>query len=295
MRKTGLVLEGGGMRGVYTGGILEFFLERSIHFPYIAAVSAGACNASSYISKQYGRNKAVTVGYAGHPDYISIKRFFRVGELFNMDLIFDQIPNQNNPFDYDTFFNSEQAFYIGTTDCKTGETIYYEKSELGADLNKILRASCSLPMIAPIIEHDNRLLLDGGISDPIPINKSLMDGNEKHVVILTQCDGYIKKPITRGKWIYRKKYGAYRGLINIIETRSKLYNDSIEKVQKLEREGRAFVFRPDDLRNVTRLEKDKEKLQALYDHGYHQAEKRYEELKEFLRQPVGLETDANSN
>ncbi|WP_264184026.1 patatin-like phospholipase family protein [Bacillus shivajii] len=284
------------MRGVYTGGILEYFLENNLHFPYIVGVSAGACNASSYISKQKGRNKAVTVGYAGHPDYLSIKRLIKNGELFNMDLIFDQIPNKENLFDYDKFFNSKQKFYIGATDCLTGETIYYEKHELGEDLNKILRASCSLPMAAPIIEHDKRPLLDGGTSDPIPINRSIIDGNDKHVVILTQCDGYVKKPVKRGKWWFKRKYRDYPGLIDVVENRSKTYNDSLEKVRQLEKEGKAFVFRPDDLREVTRIERRKERLQALYDHGYEQAKKRFDELISFLEESaVSLEKERKTN
>nr|WP_096188702.1 patatin family protein [Evansella halocellulosilytica] len=282
MVRIGLVLEGGGMRGVYTGGILEYFLEQNLHFPYIVGVSAGACNASSYISKQKGRNKAVTVDYAGHPEYISFKRLIRNGELFNMDLIFDRIPNKENLFDYDNFFKSKQRFYIGTTDCKTGETLYYEKNELADQLNKILRASCSLPMVAPVIEHNNRPLLDGGISEPIPINKSLADGNEKHVIILTQCEGYVKKPVKRGKWWFKQKYKNYPGLINIVENRYKTYNDTIEQVKQLEKEGKAFVFRPEDLREVTRIERRKDRLQALYDHGYEQAREHFEELRSFI-------------
>lgn len=282
MQNIGLVLEGGGMRGVYTGGILEYFLENNIQFPYVVAVSAGACNAASYISQQFGRNEAVTVGYAGHPEYISLKRFVKHGELFNMDLIFDTIPNVENPFNYQDFFQSNQSFYVGATDCETGETIYYEKSQLKTHLNKVLRASCSLPMVAPIVEHEGRPLLDGGISCPIPINKSIQDGNEKHVVILTQCEGYIKKPAKRGMWLFRRKYKNYPGIIRIVETRSRIYNDTVEKVLQLEQEGKAFVFRPDSLCGVNRTEQRKERLQDLYRHGYEQAEKRMTELQKFI-------------
>ncbi|MDG5787525.1 patatin family protein [Evansella sp. AB-P1] len=290
MNDIGLVLEGGGMRGVFTGGILEFFLENQIHLPYVVAVSAGACNASSYVSKQQGRNKAVTVGYANHPEYISFKRLIKNGELFNMDLIFDQIPNKENLFDYDSFFRSDQKFYIGTTDCKTGETIYYEKNEIKSDLNKILRASCSLPMISHVVDHDNRSLLDGGISDPIPLEKSLEDGNEKHIVILTQCEGYIKKPVKRGKWWFKKRYRDYEGLIDIIEHRSHIYNNTVKKVLELEKEGKAFVFRPENLCGVSRTEQRIERLQSLYDHGYEQANRRYPELLQFLESSISIKS-----
>lgn len=284
LQNIGLVLEGGGLRGVYTGGILEYFLENDIQFPYVVAVSAGACNAASYISKQFGRNQAVTVDYAGHPEYISFKRLIKHGELFNMDLIFDTIPNIENPFNYEAFFKSQQKFYIGTTDCKTGQTIYYEKNEIKPDLNKILRASCSLPMISPIVEYGTRPLLDGGISDPIPIGKSMEDGNEKHVIILTQCEGYIKEPVKRGKWWFKRKYKDYPGLIDIVERREKIYNGSIQMVNELEKEGKAFVFRPDDLRGVNRTERRRERLKDLYDHGYEHAKKRHKELLQFINQ-----------
>ncbi|WP_146035905.1 patatin-like phospholipase family protein [Salipaludibacillus keqinensis] len=282
LEKTGLVLEGGGMRGVYTGGVLEYFLEQNIHFPYIVGVSAGACNASSYISRQAGRNKAVTIGYADHPDYISVRRLIRSGELFNMDLIFNQIPNIENPFDYHQFFQSTQRFHVGATDCHTGETIYYEKQELGDDFNKILRASSSLPMIAPVVQHGERTLLDGGISDPIPIEQSIKQNNEKHIIILTQRKGYLKTPAKRGMWYFTRKYRNYPGLQEVVKNRSVVYNKALDQVDELEKQGKAFVFRPANLQNVTRLERKKDRLQALYDHGYDQAKARFDELMDFL-------------
>lgn len=280
--RTGLVLEGGGMRGVFTGGMLEFFLEKNIHFPYVVGVSAGACNAVSYISRQAGRNKAITVDYADHPNYISIKRLIRSGELFNMDLIFEQIPNLENPFDYRVFFESTQKFEIGVTDCLTGETVYYEKKELGDNFNKVLRASSSLPMIAPIITHDGRPYLDGGISDPIPINESMKQDNQKHIIILTQCEGYRKNPVNKGMWYFNRKYKQYPGLIRVVRNRSNVYNSALDQVAKLEKEGKAFVFRPDHLQDVARIERSKGRLQALYDHGYKKAENRFEEMMAFI-------------
>ncbi|SDY89535.1 Predicted phospholipase, patatin/cPLA2 family [Evansella caseinilytica] len=282
MNNVGIVLEGGGMRGVYTGGVLEYFLEKQLCFPYVAAVSAGACNGASYVAKQRGRNKAVTVDFASHPEYISYRRLIKNGELFNFDLIFEEIPNNLHLFDYESFFQSDQLFFTGTTDCETGEVIYFEKEELKADLNKILRASCSLPLVAPIVVHRGRPLLDGGVSDPIPLEKSIQDGNEKHVVILTQCPGYEKKPENQWRWLYRKKYRMYPQLLRLLETRWMIYNQSLKKVLEMEQEGRAFVFRPENLQNVGRLERKQEKLQALYNHGYAHAKERYEELLAFL-------------
>nr|WP_272873233.1 patatin family protein [Alteribacter salitolerans] len=278
----GLVLEGGGMRGMYTAGILEYFLKKDWHFPYVIGVSAGACNAASYISKQLGRNEKVTIGYCTHPDYISYKRWFSKGELFNMDLIFDQIPNQEVFFDFDAFFGSDQKFLVGTTDCATGETIYYEKNEVGDSFLNILRASSSLPFVAPVTRYKERVLMDGGISDPIPLKRSMKDGNEKHIVVLTQRDGYFKKPLTRGKWVFKRKYKGHPGLIKAVEGRSVVYNEAIEEVRKAEKDGRAFVFRPDELMGVSRVEKREERLRSLYEHGYEHAKKRADELEAFL-------------
>lgn len=282
MKKTGLVLEGGGMRGVFTSGALEFLLERNIQLPYIIGVSAGACNAASYVSRQAGRNKAVTVDYAGHPDYISMKRLLRYGELFNMDLIFDKIPNSENPFNYDQFFSSEQVFYVGVTDCMTGETLYYEKSELMKDFNMILRASSSLPMVAPFVDYKGKKLLDGGISDPVPIERSIHDGNNKHVIILTQQIDYKKTPAKRGMWYFRKKYKHCPGLVRVVQQRYQIYNEALSRVKKLEEEGRAFVLRPDSLFNVSRTERKRERLELLYQHGYDLMSNREKELIAFL-------------
>ncbi|SDN35428.1 patatin-like phospholipase family protein [Alkalicoccus daliensis] len=283
MEKAGLVLEGGGMRGVFTSGALELLLEKDIQLPYIIGVSAGACNAASYVSRQAGRNKAVTVGYAGHPDYISLKRLLRYGELFNMDLIFDRIPNNENPFNYEQFFSSSQEFYVGVTDCYTGETLYYEKSELRKDFNMILRASSSLPMVAPFVDYKGRRLLDGGISDPIPIKRSITDGNKKHVIILTQQSGYQKTPAKRGMWYFRRKYKDCPGLVKIVQERYEIYNEALLQVKKLEQEGKAFVLRPESLFDVGRTERKAWKLEKLYQHGYEMMKEREEELLAFLK------------
>ncbi|AOM82873.1 patatin-like phospholipase family protein [Salisediminibacterium beveridgei] len=282
MNQTGLVLEGGGLRGVYTAGILEYFLKSGLSFPSVVGVSAGACNASSYISRQEKRNYAVTVGYAGHPDYISFKRFFSHGELFNMDLIFDKIPHQEHPFDYDRFYNSDQLLYTGVTDCVTGETVYYEKNEVKGDIITILRASSSLPMIAPIVRYDGRDYLDGGISDPIPINQSIKTGNQKHVIVLTQEKGYQKQQTKRGMLYFSRKYRDYPGLVDVVKRRYQIYNGLLRQVERMEEEGSAFVFRPDNLQGVKRLEKDAAKLDELYQHGMEHAKARSEELQRFI-------------
>ncbi|WP_147802143.1 patatin-like phospholipase family protein [Alkalicoccus halolimnae] len=282
MNRTGLVLEGGGMRGVFTSGALEYLIENNIEFPYIVGVSAGACNAASYVSRQPGRNKAVTVGYAGHPEYISIKRLLRHGELFNMELIFDDIPNKEKPFNYEQFFTSAQEFYVGVTDCLTGETLYYEKQNLGYDFNRILRASSSLPMVAQPVPYDGRMFMDGGISDPVPVRRSEADGNDQHLIILTQPYGYLKTPAKRGMWYFRRKYRHFPGLIRIIENRFRIYNETISYIKNLEDEGKALVIRPEQLYEVSRTERKKARLEALYNHGYEMMSRYKKEINKLL-------------
>ncbi|TLS37589.1 patatin-like phospholipase family protein [Pseudalkalibacillus caeni] len=276
----GLVLEGGGMRGVYTAGVLEYFLENDFIFPYVIGVSAGACNAASYLSRQKGRNKKVTIDYSSHPDYISYKNLFRKGQLFGMDLIFDDIPNRLVPFDYETFHNTKEKFVIGTTDCLSGSPVYFEKNEHKENVLTLLRASSSLPLMAPIIQYDDRYLLDGGIADPIPIKKSESDGNKKNVVVLTRNPGYRKKKF-KGKWLFKRKYREYEGLIDSLENRPEQYNRTIDYIEQKDNDS-VFVIQPTSPMEVGRIERNPKKLLSLYKHGYNDAKKAHSRLEEWL-------------
>ncbi|GLB60960.1 patatin-like phospholipase family protein [Cytobacillus sp. NCCP-133] len=284
MEKSGLVLEGGGMRGVYTAGVLEFFLEKHMFFPYIIGVSAGACNAASYVSRQHGRNQKVTIGYVNHPDYISYKNLFLKKELFGMDLIFDKIPNELDPFDFQAFTAAQENFIIGTTDCKTGEPVYFNKESYARDILTIIRASSSLPFMAPIINFAGKALMDGGISDPIPIKKAIKDGVEKSVIILTRNKGYRKKKSSLSK-LTRYFYKEYSGLINAIENRYKIYNETLDYIEQLENEGKVFIIRPEQELQVGRVERSPIKLTQLYEQGYDDAFRLYDELGAWISQP----------
>ncbi|HZG70764.1 MAG TPA: patatin family protein, partial [Chondromyces sp.] len=176
INSTGLVLEGGGMRGLYTAGVLEYFLENDIEFPYVIGVSAGACMAASYLSKQLGRNAKVNIGYANDRKYLSFRNLIKNGELFGMDYLFNKIPNELVPFDYKAFEDNPSEFVIGTTDCKTGEPVYFSRKEYQADVLTPIRASSSLPFMAPIVSFQGFDLLDGGLSDPVPLKKAEQDG-----------------------------------------------------------------------------------------------------------------------
>jgi len=277
----GLVLEGGGMRGVYTAGVLEYFLEIQAFFPYVIGVSAGACNAASYLSKQKGRNKTVTIQYASDPRYISWSNYFRNRQFFGMDFIFDEIPNKHVPFHYDVFYDSPSEFVIGATDCTTGEPVYFKKKDYGQEMLKVLRASSSLPFIAPEISYQNRMLLDGGISDPIPLKKAQSDGYKKNIVILTRNKGYEKKP---GKFhfLVNRKYPEYRGLQDALKNRYKIYNETVAFLEEEERNGNVFIIRPLMPLKVGRMERNPEKLVELYNQGYADAKRSFDHLKQWI-------------
>lgn len=277
---TGLVLEGGGLRGVYTSGIIRFFMDRSIEFPYVIGVSMGVCNGANYISLQPERNRIVNIDFVNDPRYISYYRLFLKGELFGMDFIFNTIPFSLVPFDMNTFYKNEAKFVIGVTDCETGDPVYYEKSELKDDLMDIFRATCSLPFLAKPVYFRGRILMDGGLTDPVPLGRSIADGNTRNVLILTRPKGYRKKP----SHLYlaaRLLYPRFKGLHKALATRHKRYNDDMDRIDELERAGQAYVIRPDRAIGAGRVERNREKLFAAYNQGYEDASSGYEGLRTF--------------
>ncbi len=279
--KTGLVLEGGGLRGVYTSGVIRFFDDHDIAFPYVTGVSMGACNGANYISGQPERNRIVNIEYVNDPRYISYTNLIAKGELFGMDFIFREIPLFLVPFDFDAFFKNSTKFHIGVTDCVTGEPVYYEKSELREDLMSILRATCSLPFISGPVQFNGRIYMDGGLSDSIPLKKSIQDGNKRNVLVLTRPRGYRKKPSITNR-LAHLFYSRYKGLQKTLANRHIRYNRTMDLVDRLEEEGEIFVIRPKTAIQAGRVERNKTKLYATFDQGYNDAAALYEGLKAFL-------------
>jgi len=281
LNQVGLVLEGGGMRGVYTAGVLEYFLENQLFFPYVIGVSAGACNAASYLSKQKGRNKTVTIEYAADPRYISWRNYFRNRQFFGMDFIFDEIPNKHVPYHYDVFYNSPSEFVVGTTDCKTGDPVYYKKQDYQNDLLTVLRASSSLPFIAPEITYKDKILLDGGISDPIPIKKAQRDGFVKNIVILTRNKGYEKKP-SKFHFLVNRKYPEYKGLQAALRNRYRIYNETVSYLEQEEKNGNVLILRPNEPLKVGRMERNPQRLAELYHQGYEDAKDAMKQIENYI-------------
>jgi predicted patatin/cPLA2 family phospholipase len=277
MNQIGLVLEGGGMRGVYSAGVMEYFLEKNLFFPYVIGVSAGACNAASYLSKQKGRNKKVNIDFITDPRYLSLQNYFKYRQLFGMDFIFDEIPNRIVPYDYDAFRKSESEFVIGTTDCDTGKPVFFNRSHYGGDVLTVLKASSSLPFAAPEVEFGGRILLDGGISDPIPLKQAEQDGFTKNVVVLTRNENYRKTP-AKFHYFMKRRYKHFPRLVEAMINRHQIYNETLDYIERQERAGKVFILRPSQPLKVGRMERSAEKLTDLFEQGYTDSSHSYNEL-----------------
>lgn len=280
----GLVLEGGGMKGIYTAGVLEYFIEKELYFKNCYGVSAGACHLCSYISKQPKRSYRIALNYLKDKNYCSARSLILTGDLFNVDLNYDKIPNKLDPYDYKAASKYEGNAYAVVTNIRTGEPEYMPLREMHRDIVAV-RASASLPLVSRNVQIGKEYYLDGGISDAIPIRKSIADGNIKNVVILTKEMGYVRKPASRQNLaLIRIKYKKYPKMYELIANRHTHYNETLQFLDEEERAGRAFVIRAKKPSDVGRIEKDREKLEALYQIGYDDAKECYERLMKFLQE-----------
>ncbi len=269
--KTALILEGGGMRGVFTCGVLDNFMDRGIRFPYSIGVSAGACNGLSYMSGQRGRAKFSNIDLLEKYNYIQLKYLLTKRNIMDFDLLFNTFPNKIIPYHYDKYAQCPERYEMVTTNCLTGKACYYEEKNNPQRIIDIVRASSSLPFVCPIAYVDGIPMLDGGITDSIPLLRAQNEGfTENNVVVLTRNRGYRKqiKGTKVPPFIYRK-YPLLREAIN---NRSKLYNEQLDLVERLEDEGRITVIRPQRPIEVNRIEKNIDKLTALYEEGYQLAD-----------------------
>lgn len=280
MSKIGLILEGGGMRGIYTAGVLDFFIHKNIEVDLVVGVSAGGCHAASYLSKQYKRAFHSNVDYLNDKDYISFRNLIKNGSIFGMDLMFNKIPNELYPYDHEAFYNSKSKFTVVTTNCETGEAEYFQLNDMKKDII-YLQASCSIPMFANIVEIDGYNLVDGGVSDSIPIEYAINQGCDKNIVILTRDKTYRKNKV-KFLPLIKRKYKNYPKLVRAIESRHINYNKSLDLVKSLEEKNEVFVIRPKSPVKVSQIEKNKDKLIELYNDGYSDAKDAYEKILEFI-------------
>lgn len=280
--KIGLVLEGGGMRGVYTAGVLDALINENYCADYLIGVSAGCTNGASYISWQKERGMRTNINYIDDKRYLSFSSYLKTGSLFGMDFLFYDIPERLDPFDYESCFASKCDYRVGVTNIETGKEEYYGKEALKKEnRNIVLRASVSLPVASPIVTIDGKKYLDGGIGDPIPIKKAYADGCEKVIVVLTRDRGYRKKA-SKGKWLFGLVYKKYPKLVKLLAERHILYNDTLEYIKEMEKENKAFVVAPDKPIEIDKFEKNKAKLFEVYKMGLADGKKVFDKYKEFL-------------
>ena len=274
-KKLGLIVEGGGMRGAYTAGVLDAFDDHHLFFPYIVAVSAGANTVCSYLSQQKGRNNRLYTEWITDKRFIHIHNLFKEGCYFGMRFLFEELPLELDPFDFETFKQAKSIFKVGTTHCKTGKAVYFEplKCTKQKDSNHILQASSSLPLIAkPVLLQDD-YYLDGGIVDAIPIDESIKDGNTHHIVVLTRNATYRKTPTQSMYHLTKAFLKDYPEIAEALRVRHLRYNATLDKLDRLEKEGKVFIFRPQAPLQVERYEKNPTKLKALFKQGYEETTK----------------------
>ena len=267
IRKMGLVLEGGGMRGVFTSGVLDAFMKYDLYFNYVVAVSAGACNGLSYISRQPRRARLSNIDMLVKYNYIGLRHLVTQGCIFDPELLYDRFPNELIPYDYDTYFASPSTFEMVVTNCNTGRAEYLtEKDGDRQRLLDICRASSSLPYVSNVIDVDGQPYLDGGIVDSIPVGRAIDMGYDRNVLVLTRNRGYRNTSKDRKipKFIYKK----YPRLRVALSRRIAEYNQQLDMVEEMEDKGLVDVIRPLRPMDVDRIEKDEKKLEALYEEGF---------------------------
>lgn len=265
-RNTGLVLEGGGMRGVFTSGVLDAFMKHDLYFPYVVAVSAGACNGLSYMSRQPRRARYSNIDMLRKYDYISLKHLLTQGSIFDPNILYERFPNEIVPFDYETYRENPAVYEIVTTNCLTGRAEYFTEKTDPKRLTAIVKASSSLPYVAQITEVDGVPMLDGGIVDSIPVVRAIDKGYSPNVVILTRNRGFrSSEPDIKVPKLF---YGEYPRLRVALSHRVEEYNKQLELIERMEDWGEVICIRPERPMEVDRLCRDVEKLEALYEEGF---------------------------
>lgn len=274
-----LILEGGTLRPIFSAGVMDALLDNNITFPYCIGVSAGITNGVSYISKQKGRNLEVVTKYRNDNRYLSYRNFLRCKSIFGLDFVFDEIPNNLIPFDMDTYRKYPGKVLVGVTNAHTGKTEYLNGKDLD-DKATMLRATCAIPLLFPVIKINGKEYYDGGLCDPIPIKKAIADGNTKHLIVLTQPKGYKKELSKKNILVAKLLNKKYPNLKTPLLNRHNHYNETVKFCVQLENEGKVLILRPEY--NLDSFEKDINKLKSSYDHGYNLTINHLSEIKKLF-------------
>lgn len=282
MVECALVLEGGALRCLFTAGVLDVMMEQEVEASCVIGVSAGALSGVNYLSKQVGRTAKVNIRYMQDKRYFSAQNWLQKKGFFNFDFMFGELSERLLPLDFETFERSKQRLIAVATSCETGEAMYFEKG-VCSDILQAVRASCSIPLMEPVVTVEGTDCVDGGVAMAIPYQKAIQEGYEKIVVVLTRDVTYRKKPNSPAVLrLYDQVFKEYPGLLEKIRTAPERYNEMVEEVLALESQGRIFVIRPETPITISRMEKDKDKLRALYREGRRIGKKQRKALLEYL-------------
>ena len=279
--KRGLIMEGGALRGMFTAGVIDVFLEHKIEFDGAVGVSAGAAFGCNLKSKQIGRAVRYNVANCKNPKYCSFRSLLFTGDMFGAKFCYETIPYKTDIFDWETYKNNPLDFYAVATDIESGEPVYHKCLTLDKEEMPWLRASASLPLVARIVKIDGKKLLDGGIADSIPLKFFEKEGYDRNVLILTRPRDYVKKPASLMKLI-RLKYRKYPKLIEALADRHNQYNETSAYINEKEASGEILVIRPPEELPIGRMEHDPERIKAAYEIGRRTGLKYIEKVKEFL-------------
>lgn len=279
--KTGIVLEGGGKRGIYVAGVLDVLYEHNIFPDGVIGTSAGAVNACSYVSKQYERNLRYNIRFAKEKNYMSLYSLITTGNVVNTEFAYNLLPNKLEPFDYEAFENSGIDYYVTCSNLETGKAEYIKCDTLRGNKIDYLRASASLPYVSQIVEIDGLKLLDGGICDSIPLKAFQNMGYTKNLVVLTRPKGYMKQP--ENNMLAQLYYGKYPKFITAMKNRYAVYNKTIKYIEEQEKQGNILVMRPSMYINVGRMEQNPDVIKAMYELGKADANKMLQEISLFLK------------
>jgi predicted patatin/cPLA2 family phospholipase len=281
MNNSCLVLEGGGLRGAFTSGVLEYLLEKEFSFDRVIGVSAGACVGASYLSKQKGRNRKVNVEYPSDKRYMGFRHLLSTGSYFNMKFVFGELPTRLVPFDEQAFYRNPSEFDVIATSLNTGESVVFSKNRISTvGLDKALIASSSIPLLSQPAAIGDQLFLDGGVSDSIPV-KYALGLHPKAVVILTRPRGYRKGKL-KNTIPFKLAFRKHSEFLEVLLNRNEAYNKTLDYCDQLEREGKLFILAPSPEFMIERTEKRLEKRMDLYNHGYKLIQEKFKNLQLFL-------------
>lgn len=279
--KKGLVLEGGAMRGLFSAGIIDVLMEKGIVFDGVIGVSAGACFGCNYKSGQIGRTLRYNLKYCKDPRMAGWRSLLLTGDIYGAEFCYRDIPKKLDIFDTDAFIASPMEFHVVATDIVTGKPVYHKCIDGGDNDLDWIRASASMPLVSRIVEADGMKLLDGGISDSIPLKYYQGIGYEKNLVILTRPEGYTKGP-NKLMPLMRLRLAKYPNFLKTMANRHNDYNDAIRYIRKEEKKGNTFVLCPDEELPINRVEHDPERIQNVYNIGRNVAYRNLEQIKKFL-------------